>query len=482
MSPKITIACTVVFSLSFCVTPAECLADAAELLQQAQTCKNSGNRQLAEQTYNAVVADYPGTDYALTAKSEITIMSISAKTDSQVQAEIDDLKAEFSGHTDLPAVLCNIAAGYAWAGRYQQAGNLYQQIIRDYPAGSAVAKAQIGSLRTDILSLIKSGDYTTAAAEVQQLLTSFAGSEYLPAALYHIARNYQWVREFDQAKGLLQQIIQLHSQSPEAARAAFDIERIDVLLLLKAADFSTAEAKIEQFSRTFSANMGLPVAVFHFAQEYERQASYENARNLYQQVSTQYPNNHCGQRARFDYPRTDILYLIQAADFTTAESRLDSFKADFSSNANFTKAMFNIGEEYYKSAVFTDPNAPQAQADGLYAKAVSAWQTVLQDSESYSFTPIACYLAGRCFYRLGDYENAITCCQRAAADWPDYDHACDSLLVAGRSCEKLLDAGEISESQALPEITAAYTQLVENYPGCEAGRYAQRWLARNNAQ
>ncbi len=102
--------------------PGRCFADAVSLLEQAQSYKNSGNHQLAEQAYNTVAATYPGTDHALTAKSEVTIMSISAKTDSQIQAEVDSLKAEFSALPQLPAVLCNIAAGYAWAGRYQQGG------------------------------------------------------------------------------------------------------------------------------------------------------------------------------------------------------------------------------------------------------------------------------------------------------------------------------------------------------------------------
>lgn len=482
MFQRITVMCIVVFSLLACVTPQGCFADAVEVLEQAKAYKNSGNQQLAQQTYNTVAASYPGSGYALTAKSEITIMSISAKTDSQVQAEIDGLKAEFSGNANLPAALCNIAAGYAWAGRYQQGDALYQQIIQDYPASGTVAKAQIGAARINALSLIKSGDYTTAATEVQRLLTGFSGSEYLPAALYHIARKYQWIREFDQAKGLLQQVIQLDPQGPEVGRAAFDIEQIEVLLLLKAGEFAQAGAKIEQFRQTFSANMGLPVALYHLAQEYERQARYENASNLYQQVSTQYPDNFTGQRSQFDYPRTAVLSLIQGGDYTAAGDEAGKFKANFSSNPAFTKAMFNIGEEYYKKAVFSDPNAPAAEADGLYEKAVSAWQTVLQDSKAYSFTRIACYLAGRCFYRLGDYENAITSCQRAASDWPDYEHACDALLIAGRSCEKLIDSGKVSETQALPQIKAAYTQIMENYPACEAARYAQRWLARNNAE
>jgi len=468
MFQRITVMCIVVFSLLACVTPQGCFADAVEVLEQAKAYKNSGNQQLAQQTYNTVAASYPGSGYALTAKSEITIMSISAKTDSQVQAEINSLKLEFSGNANLPAALCNIAAGYAWAGKYQQGADLYQQIIQDYPASGTIAKAQIGAARINALSLIKSGDYTTAKTEVQQMISSFSGSEYLPAALYHIARKYQWIREFDQAKGLLQQVIQLDPQGPEVGRAAFDIEQIEVLLLLKAGEFAQAGAKIEQFRQTFSANMGLPVALYHLAQEYERQARYENASNLYQQVSTQYPDNFTGQRSQFDYPRTAVLSLIQGGDYTAAGDEAGKFKANFSSNPAFTKAMFNIGEEYYKKAVFSDPNAPAGQAKQLYQKALTAWEAIigqLPQSEAVIAAHTYFFSAVSCRY-LDKYNEAIVYSQHVIDNWPDYQYVWHAQFLIGNCYESLRNTRVIPASEADPKIRQAYTAVVEKYPDC----------------
>ena len=174
--------------------------------------------------------------------------------------------------------------------------------------------------------------------------------------------------------------------------------------------------------------------------------------------------------------------LIQSGSYAAADDEAGKFKANFSSNVNFSKAMFHIGGEYYKKAVFSDANAPLAEADELYGKAVSAWQTVLQEPQSYAFTPAAYYLSGRYYYKSGQYNNAINCCQRVSADWPDCEYACRALLTAGRSWEKLLDAGQIAKSEAESQITAVCNQILEKYPGCEAVNYAGHWLSKNISQ
>ncbi len=482
MSKQFILAFIILFGLMFLLSPEKCFADTAALFEQAETYTRNGCTQQAREIYDSIVTDYPATGHALKAQAELIILSIHKKADSEIQHQIDGLIAGYSEHTTLPTALCIIAKGYAWAGRLQQGKALYQQIIQDYPDNPAVSEAQIGISRTDILSLIEAGNYTTAADEVNKLITDHSSSEYLPGTLYHIARCYQWAREFDHAKSVLQRIMQVYPQSPQAARAQFYIERADILSLIKSGNYTQASAKLEQFKQSFATDLTLAVALFHFAQEYERQAKYENAKDLHQQVIQQYPDTPRAERARFDYPRTNILYLIQAADFTTVESQLDKFKADFSSHSKLTKAMFNIGEEYYKQAVRQEADGLETQAKELYTKATSVWQTVLQDPQSYAFTADAYYFSGQCHHKLDQHQQTINCCQPVAESWPNYQYASDALFLVGNSYEKLLKAGQIAELQAVSQIRAAYTQILENHPAHPAAKYAQYWLSKNTAR
>jgi len=482
MFQRITVMCIVVFSLLACVTPQGCFADAVEVLEQAKAYKNSGNQQLAQQTYNTVAASYPGSGYALTAKSEITIMSISAKTDSQVQAEINSLKAEFSGNANLPAALCNIAAGYAWAGKYQQGADLYQQIIQDYPASGDVAKAQVGSSRINALSSIKSGDYATAAAEVANLINNYSGSEYLPETLYHIARRYQWSRQYEQATSIHQEIIQRFPDSSEADRARLDVGRIKVLSLIKSGDCAAAEAETNKLLQELSAHPGLPVVLHSIAREYERKAKYTEAAALHQQVIQQYPDNARAERARFDFAKTSVLLLIQAGSYTTAAAELDKFSTDFGHHPLFTRAMVPIGEQYYEQGCLKESQGEQSLANELYQKAIAAWGHVRQQSQSYEFSPAAWYFSAHCYRKLTNYEKVIECCEKTLADWPNYQYAGEAQYLIGFSFEKLAQAGIIPQAEAEPKIKSAYQQLVENYPECEPASYAQDWLNQHNCE
>ena len=345
--------------LLFFGLPRRCFADAAALFEQANTYKNTGWHQQAQQLYNTIVQQYPGSDSALKAQGEVICLDIPEQQDSQTQAAISTLISDYSDEPNLPGVLCNIAAGFGWAGKFDESSSLYQQVIQQYPNSSAVSKAQLGISRTNIVSLIKSGDYSAAEAEISKMLTDFTGQEYLPAALYHIARGYQWSREYELAKNIHQQIIQLYPDSSEAERARLDAARIKALALVKAGEYTAAEAETSQLLQEFSGHSGLAVVVHRLASEYERKGKYEKAASLHQQIMQRWPDNARADRARFDFSKTTVLSLIQSGEYAAAEVKLGKFTADFGGHRLFIKAMVPIGEQYYDQGCVKDTRAKQ---------------------------------------------------------------------------------------------------------------------------
>ena len=456
-----------------------CFADASALLEQENTYKNTGWHQQARQLYNTIVQQYSGYDSALKAQGEVICLDIPEQQDSQTQAAISTLISDYSEEPNLPAVLCNIAAGYGWSGKFEQASSLYQQVIQQYPASASVAKAQLGISRTNIVSFIKAGDYTAAEVWISEMLKDFSGHPYLPAALYQIARRYQWSREYERAKSIHQEIIQRFPASSEAERARLDAARIKALSLIKSGEYTAAEAETSKLMQEFSGHPGLAVVVHSLASEYERQAKYEKAASLHQQVVQQWPDNARAERARFDFLKTTVLTLIQSGNYSAAATGLGKFTADFGGHRLFAKAMFVVGEQYYSQACIKEGGSEEEQAKQLYQKAITSWEQVRQQSESYAFSAAAWYFSGRCWRRLGDYEKVIECLEKVAADWPGYRHASEAQFLVGRSFEKLAKKGVVSEAEAETKIKAAYQRLVERCPECESTRYAQRWLNRH---
>ena len=266
----------------------------------------------------------------------------------------------------------------------------------------------------------------------------------------------------------------------EAERARLDAARIKALALIKSGD--DAEAEINQLLQEFSGHSGLAVVIHSLASEYERQGKYEKARNLHQQIIQQWPENARADRARFDFSKTTVLSLIHSGEYAAAEAKLAKFTADFGGHSLFTRAMVPIGEQYYIQGCVKEGQGDSSHAEQLYEKAITVLSLVTGQSQSYEFTPVAWYLTGRCYRGLGNYEKGIECCEKVTADWPDHRYAGESQFLVGRSYEKLAKAGAMSRSEAKPKIKAAYQRLVENYPDCEAARYAQRWLGRHGTE
>jgi len=454
----------------------QCFADAAALLEQAKNYLRTGWQQQAEQVYKTIVTDYPGSSYALKAQSELILRDIPNKENSQIQAAIDSLIADYSGHSDLPDVLCNIAASYGWSSKHEQAKTLYQQVIQQWPASSAVRKAQLGISRTNIVSLIQAGDYSgtqvndysVAEAQIAKMRQDFSDQEYLPAALYQIARTYQWWREFERAESINQEIIRRFPDSSEAERARLDAATTKALSLIKSDDYAAAEAEIDKLMQDFSGHLGLPAVVQSIASEYEAQAKYKKAASLHQQIIQQWPDHSYVERARFDFSKITVLSLIRSDEYAAAEAKLGKFTADFGGHRLFAEAMFVVGEQYYSQALVKQGGGEEDQAKQLYQKAVTAWDGIIRalpQSESTITEHAYFFSAVSCRY-LRKYNKAIDYSQHVIDNWPDYQYVWHAQFLIGNCYESLRDARVIPESEANPKIEQAYRSVVEKYPDC----------------
>ena len=331
--------------LCFCMSGVV-FADAEALFEQAKTYTGSGYRQQAGQIYKSIAADYPGTDYALKAQSELIILDIVEKQDAEIQDAIDSLAASYSNNPQLPDVLCNIAMGFGWAGKLQHAKNLYQQVIQRWPESSAVRKAQLGVSRMDIVLLIKAGDYTAAETQIAQILEDFSDLASMPGALYHIARRYQWSRKYELAENIHQELIRRYPDSDVAARAQLGMARTGILALVKGGDFDTAGTELDKLLQDFSGNLGLPPVLYDIAKEYEVQVKYEKASEIHQKIVQQYPDSPDAGQSRFDFPRTKILSLIELGNDIAADTEFDKFVQEFSADSRLPKAIYDIARKY----------------------------------------------------------------------------------------------------------------------------------------
>jgi len=385
------------------------------------------------------------------------------------QAEIVNLmgKSEIELPEPVPATLYNIAKRYDGSRKYEEAKGVCELLLKQYPNSSYASNAQIYLSKRNILSLIDAKDYTKAQAELDKLTADFVAHPDLAEAMYAIAERYELPARYEEARSLYEQIIQVYPDSPYAAKARYDGPEIYIFSLIASGKYTDAQQAIDKFVADFAEHPALPGALYWFAKRLDAAGQYEQARNTYQQVAWQYPNDAHATKALMGASKMDALCSIQAGDDAAAQKVLDTLIADFSNHPDLAETIFTVGEKYYYEATSKRKEGHTDLAKEPYAKALGVWQKIITELPiEPTYTVHAYYFSAVCYRRLDEQEKAIEHFQRVVNQWPDYQYAWSAQSLIGECYEKLRESRALSESEANPKIEEAYQKVVENYPDC----------------
>ncbi|GAI55116.1 unnamed protein product, partial [marine sediment metagenome] len=185
---------------------------------------------------------------------------------------------------------------------------------------------------------------------LDKLTADFSGHSGLPAALYDIARIYERLREYTEAKKIYQQITANHSRSPEAAKTQLSTPRITILAHIDGK--TDASAAIEQFIADFSSHPELPSSLYDIARRYERAKLYKNAENLYERIIQQYSGSPSAKQARLGVRRSQALSYIESKNFEQAASAINSMLVDFAGHPDLSEALYDVGIRYERAGQY----------------------------------------------------------------------------------------------------------------------------------
>ncbi|MHC4687862.1 MAG: tetratricopeptide repeat protein, partial [Planctomycetota bacterium] len=115
------------------VTAGRCFADVSAQFEQAQTYERQGQYEQAEQIYQQIAADYPGSDDALTAQKSLTCLYIADDNQQQARAAFGKLLDEFAEHEKLPGTIHKIAERSHKSAKADEAILLYQHFMAIKP-------------------------------------------------------------------------------------------------------------------------------------------------------------------------------------------------------------------------------------------------------------------------------------------------------------------------------------------------------------
>jgi len=342
----------------------------------------------ANNIYQQIIQNHPDSSYASRAKlgiARVEVMSLILYYNCDLAKEaLDKLVADFAGHPDLPETIYWLAERHRWAREYEQAKNLYQQIIQDHPDSTWANRAKLGFSRAQALSLINSGNSNQLEEAVDKLIVDFNDHPDLPETLYWIAQECEWMIKLKDANSIYQRVIDCCPETPWADKARLGVSRVNVGDVIEQGDLTAAEPAVDELIVDFNNHPDMPWALYWIAKRYEGQNEFEKAKQLYNQIIEQYPDSEYPELIEIDIPALDIRSLVRSGQHTEALTALDKLIADFNDNPYLPRALFMMGEDYYKQAFQYE--SQQAEAKELFLTAVAIWERIITNLPLSSIT------------------------------------------------------------------------------------------------
>jgi len=445
------------------------------LFKKARRYDKARRFEEAKSTYQQIIHYYPDSpesDRAYLDISKIDVLSMfDSKQKSATQEVIDRLIVDFSKHPYLPEALYSIAERYQNARKYEQAEALYKKIITDYSDIDSALK----SLKKLAILYIDAENETKAQQTLGEMNERFSGRPDFADALYEVAERYEWKwGKYEAAQTIYQQIQKFQGNSPPMLSLA--LSRMDVISLIESGDYNQALQVFNTLVAKFSKHQDLARTLESIAARYDKAEKYDQARIICGKILADYPGTDYALHAQKKLAITDFK---EGNDIVALEA-LDKLITDFRYHTDLSDAVFEVGEEYYNEALQHENKEPAEQTKKSLQKAIAVWEKVITQLPHSDPTPCAYYFSAICYQGLGEYEKAIEYFRKVVTGWPDYGYAWNAQFMLGSIYENLAKSGVISESEAEPEIRAAYQQLLEKYPSCKAAKYVQRWLSLHN--
>ncbi|MHC4643152.1 MAG: LamG-like jellyroll fold domain-containing protein [Planctomycetota bacterium] len=397
------------------------------------------------------------------------------------QAEIVSLLGENEIHllSRFPATLYDIAKRYDGLEKIEEAKGVCQLILKQHPDSPSAQGAELYLARRDIMTLIKSKDFTTAQEELDSLISDFNDHPDYAESLCAIAQSYEWPRKFEKAESLYERAAQLDPQNPHVIKAQFNARKLHIFSLIKSEKYTEAHAAIDEFTTDFDNHPALPGILYWIAKDFEAAKEYEEAKRMYQQVAWQYPKSSHAANALMEASQMDVLSSIESGNDTMVQESLDNLIADFNEHTDLPIAILEIGERYYNIALHNKNKGLTAESEENLLEAIAIWERIITELPSSHITPEAYFLSAEGYRELDEQVKAAEYYQKVVDGWPNFKYSWHAQFLVARIYKRLKSSGSVSESEANSKIKAAYERILQDYPNSSAVHDALKWLNRH---
>ncbi len=415
---------------------------AEELLQAAETHISNAEHDQAIQTYQAIIAQNPGTDHALSAQKGIAMVYIQTGNDSAAGQAIDMLKTEYSQDPNMFTNVYALANEYWELTKFDKAKELYQYVSQNGSDSDQAIRGQ----RWVVGCQVKLDNDSGAGQAINTLKTNYSQHKNLFPVIYEIANEYWELTKFDKAKELYQYVSQNSSDSDLAVRS----QRWVVGCEVKLDNDSGAAQAINTLKTDFSQHKNLFAVIYELANEYWYIAKFDKAKDLYQYVADNCPDSGLAIRGQTWVAGCES----KLGNDSSVEQSIDMLKTDYSEDPNMFTNMYALANEYWEQQ--------------KYDKAKELYQYVSDNSSDSDQAIRARRWVVGCEARLGNDSGAGQAINTLKTDFSQHKNLFPVIYEL---------ANEYWELQKFDKAKDLYRYVSENCPDSSLAIKGQTWVA-----
>jgi tetratricopeptide (TPR) repeat protein len=396
--------------------------------EQAGAYLEEGQYEEAEQIYWDILDLYPGTDDALAAQTQLTILYINWDKPADAEAALQQLKSDFAAHPEIPLEVCRVAEAYFDTGQPEKSKQLYEHTFNTWPNYAWYEQEGIGHILIFANSCSESGQ---------------------PQKALDIYRDI-----FDGQRDVWNAI--------EAWQAIEAVQLYEGLRITLGED-PNVQPIVDKYIPRFLEEEKSVEALYDIASAYKSAGAVDKANAVYQAILDNWGANKDKLWAREFSIKADIA-LGNDPDIT---KELNELIVEFADNSDLPEALCVIAEEYGVKASELKSQGLENETKEYFQKAFAVWERVIHEFPDCDVVPRAYYCSAGCYeLELSEYEKAIEYYQQLLDNWPYFDYRRASYAQFGiaRCYQNLEKSGKISTEEAANKIRQACNNLLANYP------------------
>ena len=314
-----------------------------------------GSMDKAVEKYKYVAEHWPSCERAIWANMRQVMARIRLGDAETAERELGGLLGNFAGHKDLAKVVHEVVEEYRNAGLYEEGRGLFAYLLENWDGDSGTAlEFQVGIA----LESIKLGESEKAEAAIARVIADYNEHPNLPKALFQIAEEHYYSRNYLKTISLLERIQSQYAASEFSARS--EVPFVLATCCKIAEQWDKAIENYERTIREYPKSKYAPWCAYNIGWIYTHvKKDYGKAIYWLEQQRKLYPEDTYARWALFDI---GVIYVHRLKDYQKGAEVCQQYVDQYPNGTDLWGSLSNLATCYENIG-----NAEQAEEAWLRA-------------------------------------------------------------------------------------------------------------------